>query len=662
MTNRVKHFYDFGQFRLEPGEHRLSRRGEVVPLAPKAFELLVVLVEGGGSLLGKEELMSRLWGDAAVEEANLSHHIYKLREALGDGRGGEKYIETLPRKGYRFVAPVTEIRDEGVDLLLEEHARTSIVVEESEVPDHAATDERPALPSHAAVASLAPVAASHMGKGSRARAVLVACALSLCVLAAAGYAVWRARAAQVATAGGAIRSLAVLPFKPLSGASRDEALELGMADALITRLSNVHQLVVRPTSAVIKYANAEGDLLAAGREQNVDAVIDGKVQRVGDRIRLTVQMLRVSDGAPLWGETFDDQFTNVFAVQDSISERAARALVSRLSGDEEQRVAKHYTNNIQAYQFYLEGRYQWAKFSPEGLQKSIDCFNRAIALDPNYALAYTGLSDAYNVQGAFGSVSPAETLPKAKFVAETALRLDDSLAQAHVSRGSLALLYERDWATAQRELEKAIELDPNVPDAHELLGYYREATGQFDKAGAELRKAQQAAPLMSVVNMDLGNLAYYQRRYDEAVELYNRAHDLDPDFIPLPYFPAQAYERKGEYDQAITSCQRALAATPDDPALLCVLGYAYARAGKKKEAQDVRAKLEEMRRRRYVSPFMLSLLYAGLDDKDKAIASLNEAFDVHDPQLTWVKIEPELDSLHADPRFADLLRRMNLAP
>jgi DNA-binding winged helix-turn-helix (wHTH) protein len=204
------------------------RGGELVPLAPKAFELLVVLVESGGSLLSKEELMSRLWRDAAVEEANLSHHIYKLREALGDGRGGEKYIQTLSRKGYRFVAPVTEIRDEGVDLLLEEHARTSIFVEESEVPDRAATDERTALPSHADAASLAPVAASHTEKGSRARALLVAFAISLCVLAVVGYAVWRTRAAQGAKAGGAIRSLALLPFKPLSGASRDEALHLAL--------------------------------------------------------------------------------------------------------------------------------------------------------------------------------------------------------------------------------------------------------------------------------------------------------------------------------------------------------------------------------------------------------------------------------------------------
>jgi DNA-binding winged helix-turn-helix (wHTH) protein/TolB-like protein/Tfp pilus assembly protein PilF len=659
MTRQVRHFYDFGQFRLEPVEQRLLRGGEVVPLTPKAFELLVVLVESGGSLLSKEELMSRLWRDAAVEEANLSHHIYKLREVLGDGKGGREYIETLPRRGYRFVAPVTEIRDEGIDLLLEEHARTSIVVEESEVPDQFPTGERDALPIHA-IASLTTGSPSHSGKGSRTRAVLIACALALCVLAAAGYAVWRARAARDTNVNGTIRSLAVLPFKPLSNESRDEALELGMADALITRLSNVHQLVVRPTSSIIKYANPDSDLLAAGREQNVDAVIDGKVQRVGDRIRLTVQMLRVSDGATLWGETFDDQFTNVFAVQDSISERAARALVSRLSGDEEQRVAKHYTNNIEAYQLYLEGRYHWAKFSPEGVAKSIDYFNHAIAIDPDYALAYTGLANAYSVQGAFGSVSPAETLPKAKRAVETALRLDDSLADAHSSRGGLALLYERDWATARREFEKAIELDPNLTDPHQLLGYYWETMEQFDKAGAELRKAQQVAPLMSVVNMDLGDLAYYLRRYDEAIELYGRAHDLDPDFVPLPFYLAQAYERKGEYDQAIASCQRTLASTPDDPALLSLLGYAYARAGKKKEAQGVRAKLEEMQRRRYVSPFMLALLYTGLGDKDKAIEQLNKAYEVHDPQLTWVNIDPQLDDLHSDPRYVDLLRRMNL--
>ncbi|MFL6230527.1 MAG: tetratricopeptide repeat protein [Pyrinomonadaceae bacterium] len=653
MSRQTKHFYEFGGFRLEPDERLLWRGGEVVPLKAKAFDLLLALVAEGGHLLGKEELLRRVWPDQFVEEANLSHNIYKLREALGDGQGGRTYIETVPRRGYRFVAKVTEMREEGLELLVQEHARAHIVVEEETQESASTAAVEPLRPPPAPLALPAQTRAPNRHR----RTLSLALGLVICLGLVGGYIL---RARRNAPTGDSIHTLAVLPFRPLSPEGRDEALELGMADALITKLSNVRELVVRPTSTVLKYSDTGQDLLAAGREQGVDAIIDGKVQRIGDRIRTTVQLLRVSDGASLWAETFDDQFTNVFAVQDSISERAARALVSRLSGEEDRRVAKHYTDNIQAYQLYLKGRYHWAKFSPDGVAKSIDYYNQAIALDPNYALAYAGLADAYNVQGAMEIVSPVETLPQAQRAAETALRLDDSLPEAHQCVGGFSLLYERDWPKARRELERAIELDPNLADPHELLGYYWEAMGQLDQAQVEIAKGQQLAPLMSEETMDLGNLAYYRRRYDESIEWYNRAHNFDPDFVNLPFYLAQAYEREGKYDDAINACQLVLASRPDDPAVLSVLGYAYARAGKRGEAQGVRAKLEEMQRRRYVSPFMLAIFYTGLGDKDKAIEQLNRAYDMHDPQLIWVKLDPQLDDLRPDPRFNDLLRRMNL--
>jgi TolB-like protein/Flp pilus assembly protein TadD len=446
----------------------------------------------------------------------------------------------------------------------------------------------------------------------------------------------------------------------LSVEGRDEVLELGMADALITKLSNVHQIVVRPTSAVLKYNGASQDVLAAGREQSVDAVIDGKVQKVGDRIRATVQLIRVSDGASLWADTFDDQFTNVFSVQDSISERAAHALVTQLSGDEAQRVARHYTDNVQAYQLYLEGRYYWAKFSEDGVKRAIDYFNQAIAIDPNYALAYTGLAESYSVQGAMGIVSPVETMLPAKRAVELALSKDDSLAQAHQAAGGFFLLYQRDWPQAKRELDRAVELNPNLPDPHELLGYYWEVMGDLDRAQRELEIAQRAAPLTSVVNMDLAALPYYRRNYDQALALYNQYHNLDAEFVPLPFFPAQAYERKGAYDQAIAAAQQTLKSSPDDPALLALIGYAQARAGKTNEFQSLKSRLDEMQHHRYVSPFMLALFYTGGGDKDRGLAELDRAFVIHDPQLIWLNVDPEFDPLRDDPRFNELLRRLKM--
>jgi DNA-binding winged helix-turn-helix (wHTH) protein/TolB-like protein/tetratricopeptide (TPR) repeat protein len=658
MSKNPKHFYEFGPFRLDAADRLLLRDKQVVPLTPKAFEMLRILVQSGGRLLSKEELMRSLWPDSFVEEANLSHNIYILREALGEKQNGHKYIETLPRRGYRFVAAVTEILDEGADLFLEEQTRASIVIEEDEARQP--TTNADAMPSlEESVSAKLPGNAKEIKRWLR-PSVLIGGGVILFGLALAAYLLWTRRNDQPTVTTGQIRSLAVLPFKPLSAESRDETLELGMTDALITKLSNVKQVIVRPTSSILKYASSDQDLLAAGREQGVDAVIDGKVQKVGDQLRLTVQLIRVSDGTSLWAGTFDDKFTNLFALQDSISSQVAQALVSHLTGDEQQRIAKHYTDNIEAYQLYQKGRLYWYKFTPEGVEKSIDYFNQAIALDPNYALAYAGLSFAYSVQGAIGALPPLEVFPKSKRAAEMAMKLDDTLAEAHVAIGGKDLFFERNWSNAEKEFQRALELNPNQSDAHQLLGYYWEVMKQFDKAEAEIRNAQKIAPLMGLMNADVATLPYYQHRYDEAITLYLKTRDLDPDFIPVPFLPAQIYERKGMYQQAINECQKALASSPDNPSILPVLGYAYARAGRTGEAQAILNKLQETRKQRFVSPFMIALLCAGLDKKDEAIEWLNKAFDEHDPQLIWVDLDPELEVLHSDPHYRDLMQRMGI--
>jgi serine/threonine-protein kinase len=471
---------------------------------------------------------------------------------------------------------------------------------------------------------------------------------------------WTRHATPTVASTSQIRSLAVLPFRPLSAESHDESLELGMADALITKLSNVKQVVVRPTSSVLKYAAAGQDLLAAGREQGVDAIVEGQMQKSGDRIRFTVHLIRVSDGAPMWAGTFDDRFTNVFAVQDEISQEVAQALVSKLTGAEQQQIAKHYTDNIEAYQLYQKGRVYWWKFSPEGAEKSINYFNQAIALDPNYALAYAGLSFSYSVQGAIGSVPPVEAYPKSKNAAETAVRLDDTLSEGHVALGGKSLFFERDWPGARKEFERAIELNPNQPDAHELLGYYWEVVGQYDKAGAELKSAQKLTPLTGLTNMDVAALEYYRRHYDEAINLYRKAHTLDPDFLPFPYLLAQAYERKGAYDLSIEECRKALVSSPTNPNILNALGYAYASAGRKDEAQTILKSFLEMRKQHFISPFMIAMLYTSLGQKDDAFDWLNKAYDERDPQLIWFHIDPQLDPLHSDPRFSQLIQRMRI--
>ena len=667
MRKQLKHFYEFGPFRLEPDERQLLCRDKPVPLTSKAFDMLLVLVENSGHLLDKEELLKQVWPGSFVEEANLSHHIYKLREVLGEGEDGSKYIETVPRRGYRFVAKVIEIHDEpGKEILVTGHSRTSLTVEES-VEEEAADSEAmlkafPLGPITRANSEavqgrpVLPVVASPQKSSA-----LILAGMTFLLLAAAEYFFWtRHNVTKAISTPGPIRSLAVLPFRPLSAESRDESLELGMADALITKLSNVKQVVVRPTSAILKYEDSAQDLLAAGREQGVDAVIEGKVQRLGDEVKLTVQLVRVSDGTSLWAGTFNDKFTSIFAMQDSISAQVAASLVPQLTGDEQKRLAKHYTDNIEAYQLYLEGRVYWWKFSPEGAEKSISYYNKAIALDPSYALAYAGLSFSYSVQGAIGAVAPIEAYQKSKIAAETAVRLDGDLAEAHVALGGKSLFFERDWPNARKEFERAIELNPNQPDAHELLGYYWEVFQQYDKADAELKNAQRITPLMGLVNMDVAALAYYQHHYDEAIDLYWKAHNLDPDFLPFPFMLAQAHERKGDYERAINECQRALSSAPDDQNALSTLGYAYARAGRRNEAQVILDKLVTRRKQHFVSPFMIALLSTALDKKDEAIDWLNKAVDERDPQLIWVGVEPQLDPLRTDQRFKQLLQKLGI--
>src|SRR5947208_1903450 len=656
MPRDLKHFYDFGSYSVDESGRLLLRGDEVVPLTPKAFEMLLVLLESSGHVLTKEELIKRVWPDTIVEEANLSHNIYKLREALAEGRDGEKYIETVPRRGYRFVAKVTQVKDHGPDLIVEEHSRAHIIVEEDDTPQVIETSAA-ISPARELPSQIQARRASITNPG-----VMIAAGIILIGLIVGSIYFWRAKASHPSANGAGLHSIAVLPFKPLAANDRDESLEMGMADALITKLSNVREITVRPTSSVLSYANSEKDPLAAGREQKVDLVLDGRVQRSGDRIRVTVQLLSVGDGKPIWADQFDEKSADIFSVQDSISQRVVRALVPQLTGEEQRRLAKRYTQNVEAYNLYLKGRFFWNKFDEDGLRKSIDYFKQAIAIDPDYALAYTGLANTYNVQGAMGFVPPAQTWLKAKAAAEKAIALDDTLANSHQALGALKLLYEWDWPGAERELKRAIDLDPNDAGPHELYAYGYQATWQPGKALSEMRRAQELAPLSLIINTDLASALYFQGNYKDAISVYRKTEEMDPHFPPPPLFVlAQMYEQMGEPDQAIAECQKALSVFGRNPAILSVLGYVYAVSGRRREAQNIVAEIESLWKRRYFSPVDIALVYAGLGNKDEAFAWLTKAYEARDPQLIWIKVEPEIEGLHSDPRFAELLRRVGLS-
>lgn len=455
-----------------------------------------------------------------------------------------------------------------------------------------------------------------------------------------------------------IKSIAVLPFKPLGTEGRDEALELGMADTLIARLSNIREIEVRPISAVHKYTGLDQDAVAAGREQQVHAVLDGHIQKAGETIRVTVRLIRVADGATLWADKFDNEMTNIFAVQDSISERVAGALAVTLAGGERERLTKHHTENPEAYQLYLKGRYHLNRLTDDGFLKGRDYFQQAIDLDPNYAAAYAGLADAYQMLSGYNALAPNDGFPKAKAAAMEALRLDEGLAEAHTTLGVVKLLHDWDWPGAEREYKRAIELNQSYSDAHLMYGFYLAAMERFDEAHAEMRRAQELDPLSLAKIIGTGEILYQQRRHDQAIEQYRKALEMDPNSGLAHWAIGNVYVQKGMFEEAIGEYKKAIPLSGDSPDEIASLGYVYALSGRRREAQAIIEELKERSKQRYISPTIIAFIYGGLGDKDEAFAWLEKAYEGRDFILVLHKVDPTFDSLRSDPRFADLVRRV----
>lgn len=459
---------------------------------------------------------------------------------------------------------------------------------------------------------------------------------------------------------GQFQSIAVLPFKPLVAGSRDEALEMGMADTLINKLSGMKAVIVRPINAVRKYADLEQDAVAAGREQRVDIVLDGSIQKSEDKIRVTVRLIKVADGSQLWTESFDEKFTDIFAVQDRVSEKVVGLLAVKLTGQEQSLLAKRYTDDAEAYALYLKGRYHLNRLTDDGFVKGRDYFQRAIDKDPNYALAHAGLADAYNRLSGFNALAPTAGFPKARAAAIKALELDDKLAEAHTVLGSVNFFYDWDWPSAEREFKRAVEINQSYADAHQMYSYYLTAMGRFDEALSEMKRAQELDPLSLEKVSGVGEILYYQRQYDLAIAQHRKALEMDLNSGFVHWALGRAYTEKGMYDQAVAAFQKAITLSGDSPDEPASLGYAYARSGKEREARQAIAELESRSRRSFISPVIIAFIYAGLDDKDQAFACLDRALDERDGILVFLKVEPGFDRLRSDERFESLLKRVGL--
>jgi TolB-like protein/cytochrome c-type biogenesis protein CcmH/NrfG len=459
----------------------------------------------------------------------------------------------------------------------------------------------------------------------------------------------------------AMRTIAVLPFKSI-GAEEDNAyLELGMADALITRLSNIKGTIVRPTRSVSKYTRLQQDAVISGRELGVEAVLDGNVQKINDRIRVTVRLIRTKDGASLWAETFDEQWTDVLSVQTSITQKMADALALPLTGDEKRVLSKRYTDNAEAYQLYLKGRYSSNKFTLEGFQKAIEYFNQAINLDPDYALAYAGLADCYLGLAGFW-MAARDVLPKMKEMASKAVALDPSLAEAHSSLSAAMAYHDLDWSGAEREIRRAVELNPNSPHVHLNYGDLLSILGRANEATYEFQKAHELDPTSAVV---VGYLAYHYLRigdYDRAIKESQKALELEPDDKWALGATGFAYLYKGEPAKALAVFEKQMGTGAMPKSDLEGIGRSYAAMGDRARALHTIDQLKEIAKREYVSTFPIATIYLQLGEKDKALEYLEKTYEERNTvSLLLLNTDRQFDVLRSDPRFMKLMRQMHFA-
>ena len=628
------HRYDFGEFSLDLTRGCLTAQGAEVKLRPKSFAVLSYLVENRGRLISKDELIEAVWRDTAVTDNSLVQCLKEVREVLGDK--AHDYIKTVPRRGYIFNDLNRTLAAEPVDYL---QGIRVVIEEQTDQPSDRRRADRHAF-------SGIPAA---IGRRKKLFGVPL---LAIVLIAPAVYFLIPSKSPR-------LQKIAVLPFKSLTGDEDDTYLGLGIADTLITRLGSTEQVFVRPTSAVQKYASSDHDSIAAGREQQVDAVLEGSIQRSGDKVRVTVRLLSVVDGSTLWAYKSDENFSDVFSVEDSISEKLANALALNLTNESRQRLAKHYTHNQQAYQLYAKGVFLRSQMTREALEKSVECFKRAIELDPNYALAYAGQASSNSPMAGLGFISMAEAQSRNRPLIAKALELDNSLAEAHAALAEFKLFFEWDFVGAEKAFQRALELNPNEQLSRLLYPDLLLLKGQAEEAVAMSKSAYDLDPFSARTGKALAHVYYYARKYDEALEQSKKTLELFPNYHLI--FLGPIYERKGMYDEAIEgyvqSAQRWGLAEAD----AMTLRQEYSKSGWagywKKRLELAQAEAKQKR----VAPLYLAGLYSRVGDKDKAFELLQQAYNERDPLLIFIKEEPAWESLHSDPRFTSLLQRMGLS-
>jgi DNA-binding winged helix-turn-helix (wHTH) protein/TolB-like protein/Tfp pilus assembly protein PilF len=625
--------FEFGDFVLVPKERLLLCGGEPVPLTAKAFDLLVVLVRRSGHLVTKDELLEEVWPNTFVQETNLTVNISALRKVLERGSNGNGIIQTVSGRGYRFVAPVTAREAAPGAILRIEAGGTDL-------------DAAPSAHPVVAIGS-----APRLREVVRRRWPLLAAAL-ICV-AIGAIALWRAQPENTNVPFG---SVAVLPF--VSDSSGNNYLADGLTEAVVNGLAQLQSLRIVPRASALRYKGAAVKPRDAGRELNVAAVVTARVSQYENTLRIQVDLVDVARDSQIWGAQYQGDASDLVHLQARILQDLPRALRVALSDQESRVLARHLTENADAYRAYLQGRYEWSQRSEAALKRAIERFRTAVAIDPQFAAAYSGLADSYSVLGYLSYLPPAEMFPEAKRHATKALELDASVAEAHASLGFVKLYFEWDWPGAEAAFQRAIALDPYHAASHQWYSIYLLTAGRPAEAFREIRLAQQRDPLSLSVNTDLGFHYYYTGQYDEAVKQLKLVLEMNPDFPPAHLWLGRAYQELGKFDEALAEFRRVEERVRDWPVSIAARGFVAGVAGRPAHALEALAELEELSARRFVTSYGVALVYAGLGQNDAAFAALNKAFDERSNWLVWLRLGPRWRGLRSDPRFAQLVSRI----
>lgn len=625
--------YRFHEFTLDVAQRRVTCADNTpVEMTPRLFDALLFLVEHPGELLTKDALLAALWPGVVVEENSLSQTISALRRALGDEAQNSRCIQTVQRRGFRFIAPVSAL-DVG--------------------PDAA-----PAPPASPEMRAAAPEV-TPPGLWADRRGLLVVGTAGVALVAAGTAAWWWRRSPAAGTR--APTTLAILPFKPLGASPRDENLELGMADSLIARLSNLPGVAVRSVGSVRRYGGPEQDPIGAARDLNVVWIIDGTVQRSGSQVRVTARLLNTASGEAAWSGSFDERFTSVFDLQDAISTRVAQVLAPHLERQDRKRLADiGGTRNLDAYQLYLAARHQAQGIRTAGLLKSLDLYRQALALDPEYVLADVGIAESMRrmIFGADGE--PVQTFAEAKRHAQRALEIAPDLAEAYSSIGWNRFWHDWDWPGAEAAFRRATLLKPSESNAHFGYSQLLETLGRDAEAIEQLRIARELDPLSIIVlTLESGSLFAAGQR-DEARQRLQRVFDIEPDFWVAYMAQAGMLRAEGRTAEAIDSLERADHFADGSSQAAAALGYLLARSGERARALQVLARLEAAARQRYVPPTSAGLVHAGLGDRAAALDALERAYAARDVRIIFIGIDDRWKLVRDDPRYTALIQNLKL--